>query len=117
MERAAELHAWCRNPATVLISTTFVQSGAARSTAYAPARPAGCLVDVSACPNHPNVGAMGPFADAWDNSNRDANRCMARARDYHAWCGLPWGVPVTARYFSQWGNSVVEFNRTVYAGF
>ncbi|MBI4347652.1 MAG: hypothetical protein HY553_12415 [Elusimicrobia bacterium] len=62
----------------------------------APAGAAECVITMATCPAHPRTYAVPRFVDADYQgeglSNRDAGRCLARAREYHDWCGAAMSV-------------------------
>jgi subtilisin family serine protease len=46
-----------------------------------------CKINNTACPNHPT--AAGELFDSFQGSEANQARCIARAGEYHGWCGYP----------------------------
>jgi len=66
-----------------------------------PGKKLGCWITQTHCVRHPGK-YVGTFRDVWGEKNvgagRDEAKCLARAQEYHVYCGNPHTVSTTAKY-------------------
>lgn len=102
--RAREYHKWCGNPKSI---TTTAEYRPTRAVQDYPAEK-GCFIHGVVCPAHPSGTAppaqatTGYFRDHWGEQHArtgvDEKACLARAQQYHAWCGAPMDETFTAEF-------------------
>lgn len=94
MQRAADYHSWCGNPATIITTAAYYIDNVLQQTAVIGSM---CQIIQDTCLAHPS--AVGTFSDNFDNAGSNQTRCMQRAADYHSWCGNPATSKTTAAYY------------------
>ncbi len=67
-----------------------------------PAQNRGCWITQTHCVRHPSSNYVGTFRDTWGeknvNAGTDEAKCLARAHEYHVYCGNPHTVSTTAKF-------------------
>lgn len=98
LKRAREYAVWCGNTHKHTTMAEFRGSG---NTRYYPARK-GCFISQDLCVKHPATASPWPFRDLYGEKNVKAGQneqnCMARAREYHQWCGNPMSAVTKAEF-------------------
>ncbi len=89
VRRAEEYYRWCSDGSSAPIApitVSFVQNSVALASATYPQSNSACWVNLpDGCPNYPTLPKS--LIDGYDGSNLSANRCAARAAEYHSYCG------------------------------
>ena len=82
MQRAIDYHKWCGNLVSEVTTATYYEGNEVKAQTDTSS---GCMIEQDVCLKHPQK--VGIFLDNHKGADKDEAKCLARAKQFHRWCG------------------------------